>query len=95
MEVSATFLDRSPAIEEPDAGERDREREPGQGVLQMIVRQLDAALPADRITPRIGRGARLKIDRHELAFRRACGREGVTFASLKPPEPEGPSVSAA
>jgi len=29
------------------------------------------------------------------AFRRACGREGVTFASLKPPEPAAPSVSAA
>ncbi|MGZ6132460.1 MAG: PD-(D/E)XK nuclease family protein [Myxococcaceae bacterium] len=31
------------------------------------------------------------------AFRRACGREGVTFASLQPPGPQpvGPSASAA
>ena len=55
-----------PVIGEIDAGQRQREQEPGDGVLQMVVGDVETRLAADRQAARVGRGIGVEEEGVEL-----------------------------
>ncbi len=59
-----------PVIGEIDADQRQREQEPGDGVLEMVVGDLEPRLAAHGHAARIGRGIGVEEERVELGIRR-------------------------